>query len=81
MPKLSNVSIALAAAMLSTSAALAGGAADDRSYLPPQNLQGQAKESKAMPQAERRIRSTHYTTARHKGHGPSFRGILRAIFH
>ena len=38
MPKLKNLLIAVAAAMLSTSAALTDTKADDRSYLPPQDL-------------------------------------------
>ena len=45
MPKLKNLLIAVAAAMLSTSAALTDTKADNRSYLPPQDLQAQAKES------------------------------------
>jgi hypothetical protein len=77
MPKLKALLTALAAAMLSTSVALA----DDRSYLPPKYLEAQTKDAKAAPQAERRSRATHYATVRHNGHGPSFRGILRAIFH
>jgi hypothetical protein len=80
MPKLKNLLIALAAAMLSTSVALAD-TADDRSYLPPKYLEAQTKDAKAAPQAERRSRARHYATVRHNGHGPSFRGILRAIFH
>ena len=64
MPKLKNLLIAVAAAMLSTSAALTDTKADDRSYLPPQDLQAQAKESgaQAAPQAEPGLRNTHYGT-------------------
>jgi len=64
MPKLKNLLIAVAAAMLSTSAALTDTKADDRSYLPPQDLQPQAKESgvQAAPQAEPGLRNTHYGT-------------------
>ena len=63
MPKLKNLLIAVAA-MLSTSAALTDTKADDRSYLPPQDLQAQAKESgvQAAPQAEPGLRNTHYGT-------------------
>ena len=64
MPKLKNLLIAVATAMLSTSAALTDTKADDRSYLPPQDLQAQAKESgvQAAPQAEPGLRNTHYGT-------------------
>jgi hypothetical protein len=64
MPKPKNLLIAVAAAMLSTSAALTDTKADDRSYLPPQDLQAQAKESgvEAAPQAEPGLRNTHYGT-------------------
>ncbi len=80
MPKLRNLLIALAAAMLSTSAALADTMADDLSYLPPQNLQTPKTDIKAAPQAEHRLRRTHYTTHRHaRGHGLS--GILVSLFH
>jgi hypothetical protein len=58
--------IAVAAAMLSTSAALTDTKADDRSYLPPQDLQDQAKESgvQAAPQAEPGLRNKQYGTPR-----------------
>ena len=49
MPKLKNLLIAVAAAMLSTSAALTDTKADDRSYLPPQDLQAQAKDPVYRP--------------------------------
>ena len=69
MPKLKNLLIAVAAAMLSTSVALTDTKADDRSYLPPQDLQAQAKESQAKesgvqaaPQAEPGLRNTQYGT-------------------
>ena len=63
MPKLKNLLIAVAA-MLSTSAALTDTKADDRSYLPPQDLQDQAKESgvQAAPQAEPGLRDKQYRT-------------------
>jgi hypothetical protein len=80
MPKLKNLLIALAAAMLSTSVALAD-TTDDRSYLPPPKLQAQSNDSKATPQAGRRVRVTHYAKVHHNRHNPSFRGFLRAIFH
>lgn len=64
MPKLKKLLIAVAAAMLSTSAALTDTKADDRSYLPPQDLQDQAKESgvQAAPQAEPGLRNKQYGT-------------------
>jgi hypothetical protein len=68
------------AAIMLTSVALAD-AADDRSYLPPQSLQAQAKDLTATPQTGRRARGARYTAVRHNGRGPSFRGLLRAIFH
>jgi hypothetical protein len=80
MPKLITLLPALAAAMLSTGVALAE-TTDDRSYLPPPKLQAQAKDSKATPQAKRRVRVAHYAKVRHNRHNPSFRGFLRAIFH
>jgi hypothetical protein len=79
MRKRRNLLIAAAAAILPTSAALADTAADDRSYLPPQNLQAEKTDVKAAPQAERRFRSTHSTTPRHaRGHALS--GILAGLF-
>ncbi len=62
MPKLRTLSMALAAAMLSTSAALVETKAEDRSYLPPQDLQVQTKEPdlQTTPQAERRLPGSHY---------------------
>ena len=91
MPKLKNLLIAVAAAMLSTSAALTDTKADDRSYLPPQDLQDQAKESgaQAAPQAEPGLRNTHYGTPprytrRHYAQGHtrrhSFPGIFFSLF-
>ena len=64
MPELKKLLIAVAAAMLSTSAALTDTKADDRSYLPPQDLQAQAKESgvQAAPQAEPGLRNKQYGT-------------------
>jgi hypothetical protein len=94
MPKLKCLLIAAAAAMLSSSAALAD--AEDRSYLPPQGLQAQAKEPQiqAEPGAGSRLRSTHYGTPRryarrHYAHwrgrrnyasGGFFPGIFFALF-
>ena len=73
MPKLKNLLIPVAAAMLSTSAALTDTKADDRSYLPPQDLQAQAKESgvQAAPQAEPGLRNTRAAI--------TLRGTLAAI--
>jgi hypothetical protein len=73
MPKLKKMLIAVAAAMLSTSAALTDTKADDRSYLPPQDLQAQAKESgvQAAPQAEPGLRNTRAAI--------TLRGTLAAI--
>jgi hypothetical protein len=75
MPKLRNLLIAAAAAMLSTSAALAETAADDQSYLPPQSLRSQTKEfdTLAGSRAERSSPGTHYGmrhsyTHRHYAH-------------
>ena len=64
MPTLKKLLIAVAAAMVSTSAALTDTKADDRSYLPPQDLQDQAKESgvQAAPQAEPGLRNKQYGT-------------------
>jgi len=95
MPKLRTLSMALAAAMLSTSAALAETKAEDRSYLPPQDLQAQTKEAdlQAAPQAARRLPSTHYRMPHsyahrhyahwHGGRGffPLFPGIFFGLFH
>ncbi len=83
MPKVRNLVIGLAAAIFSASSALADTEADDRSYLPPQYLQAQAKKSEAQaaPQAERRIRSTHYETTRRHARGAGLPGILRSLFH
>jgi hypothetical protein len=87
MPKLKNLLIAVAAAMLSTSAALTDTKADDRSYLPPQDLQAQAKESgvQAAPQAEPGLRNTHYGTPprytrRHYAQGHTRRHYFPGIF-
>ncbi len=63
MPKQKKLLIAVGAAMLSTSAALTDTKADDRSYLPPQDLQDQAKESGVQaPQAEAGLRNKQYVT-------------------
>jgi hypothetical protein len=69
-----NLFIALAVAMVSTGAALADVKADDRSYLPPQDLQAQTKEPDIQaPKAERRLAGRHYRvhhsdTHRHQAH-------------
>jgi hypothetical protein len=76
MPTLKNL-LTLVAAMLSTSVALAD-TTDDRSYLPPQNLQARSKDLRTAPQAEHRVRGARYV--RHNGRGPRLQGILRAIF-
>ena len=87
MPKLKNLLIAVAAAMLSTSAALTDTKADDRSYLPPQDLQAQAKEFgvQPAPQAEPGLRNTHYRTPprytrRHYAQGHTRRHFFPGIF-
>jgi hypothetical protein len=77
MPKLRNLLIALAAAALSTSAALADTTADDRSYLPPQNLQAQRTDVKAAP--EHRA-STAHNSAHRRTRGHSLSGILASLF-
>jgi hypothetical protein len=67
MPKLkcNTLLIAVATAMLSTSAALADTKPDDRSYLPPQ-----AKEpvEHAAPQSNRGLRSAHNRTPQQHAH-------------
>jgi hypothetical protein len=64
MPKLKCLVIAAGAAILSSSVALAD--TEDRSYLPPQGLQTQAKEPRveATPKAGSRLRNTHYGSPR-----------------
>jgi hypothetical protein len=95
MPKLRTLSMALAAAILSTGAVLAETKAEDQSYLPPQDLQAQTKEPdlQAAPQAERRLPSTHYKMTHsyahrhyahwhgHRGFFPFFPGIFFGLFH
>ena len=80
MFKLSNLSIALAAAALSTGAAFADTAADDRSYLPPQKLQAQEADVKAAPQTGHRLRSPRYNTAHRHARGRGLSGILVSLF-
>jgi hypothetical protein len=83
MPKLKNLLIAAAAAMVSTSAALADTKVDDRSYLPPQGFQAQAKEPgvQAAPQEGSRLRSSHYGKQSRHGHrNYAARGFFPGIF-
>jgi hypothetical protein len=70
MPKLRNLLIAVAAAMLITSAALADTTPEDQSYLPPQSLRSQAKESdmRAGPQTETRFSGKRYGMRRSRTH-------------
>ena len=67
-PKCPTLLTGLAAAILSTSAALADTKADDRSYLPPQSLRAQEKSlgEQSTPQVTRQIdkippKSGYYT--------------------
>jgi len=62
MPKLkcNTLLIAIAAATLSASAALADANPDDRSYLPPQ---AKAPVEQAAPHANGRVREAHYAAA------------------
>ncbi len=78
MPKLRNLLTAMAAAMLSTSAVWADTTPDDRSYLPPQNLQAQKTDVKAAP--EHRASTAPYNSAHRRARGHSLSGILASLF-
>jgi hypothetical protein len=77
MPKSEYQLIALAVAMLSASAAWAETAPDDRSYLPPQNLQAQKTDVNAAPA---RRASTAHNSANRRTRGHSLSGILASLF-
>ncbi len=74
MPKLKSLLIAAAAAVLSTSAAFADTKADDRSYLPRQDLRAQSKQADVLAAPETKPRLLNGPDGTRRRHYAQWRG-------